>query len=90
MLTSIPFSGGSMMKCHVHLLLMLFSCGAARAQTDKTAFIPKPILPGGLVLPLYPPNSERLSSKLREITIFERRLSALETRYSSGAFCVTP
>jgi acetyl esterase/lipase len=52
-----------MMKCHVHLLLMLFSCGAARAQTDKTAFIPKPILPGGLVLPLYPPNSERLKQE---------------------------
>jgi len=43
------------------LLLLLVSCHAAQAQTAATApFLPEPILPGGVVLSLYPADSPRL------------------------------
>jgi acetyl esterase/lipase len=43
------------------LLLLLLLCRAAQAQTDQNRpFIPEPILPGGIVLPLYPPDSPHL------------------------------
>jgi endo-1,4-beta-xylanase len=44
------------------LFLFLVSCHAARAQADTpaTPFLPEPILPGGVVLPLYPADSPRL------------------------------
>ncbi len=44
------------------LFLFLVSCQAAQAQADTpaTPFIPEPILPGGVLLPLYPADSPRL------------------------------
>jgi endo-1,4-beta-xylanase len=51
------------MKPRIGLLALLLVCGrAAQAQTDtpKKPFIPEPILPGGVVLPLYSPDSPRL------------------------------
>ena len=44
------------------LFLVLVSCHAPRAQADTPAppFLPEPILPGGVVLPLYPADSPRL------------------------------
>ena len=46
----------------VMLPLLLACCHAAQAYADPPAkpFIPEPILPGGVVLPLYPPDSPRL------------------------------
>jgi endo-1,4-beta-xylanase len=49
------------MKFHVGALFLLICCQAAEAQAPAAApFIPEPILPGGVVLPLYPPDSPRL------------------------------
>src|SRR5262249_35927790 len=47
------------------LFLLLAWCPVVRAQTDAPAkpFVPEPILPGGLVLPLYPPDSPRLKKE---------------------------
>jgi BD-FAE protein len=42
------------------LLLFAFACGSALAQNAPAPFIPEPILPGGVVLPIYPPDSPRL------------------------------
>ena len=43
------------------LLLLFVCCHAAQAQTNSAApFVPEPILPGGVVLSLYPPDSPRL------------------------------
>lgn len=49
------------MKLHLPALLLLV-CSAVQAQTTGTAapFTPKPILPGGVVLPLYPADSPML------------------------------
>ena len=46
----------------VMLPLLLACCHAAQAYAEPPAkpFIPEPILPGGVVLPLYPPDSPRL------------------------------
>ena len=49
------------MKSHVGALCLLICCHAVLAQTLAAApFIPEPIVPGGLVLSLYPPDSPRL------------------------------
>jgi len=51
------------MKLRIGMLpLLLAWCHAAQSQTGAPAkpFIPEPILPGGVVLPLYPPDSPRL------------------------------
>ncbi len=50
------------MKFHLGVLLpLLILCHGAQADDSPAApFIPKPIIPGGLVLPLYPADSPRL------------------------------
>jgi acetyl esterase/lipase len=50
------------MKLYVGALLpLLILCHAAHAQAPAAApFIPEPIVPGGVVVPLYPPDSPRL------------------------------
>jgi endo-1,4-beta-xylanase len=46
----------------ITLLLLFVWCSAALAQTNSAApFVPEPVLPGGLVLSLYPPDSPRLN-----------------------------
>src|SRR5215211_59479 len=50
------------MKLRITLLLLFFCCRAAPAQTEPTdkAFVPEPVLPGGVVLSLYPVDSPKL------------------------------
>lgn len=50
------------MKLHISILSLLVFCHAAQAQTDTTGkpFVPQPILPGGMVLSLYPADSPHL------------------------------
>ena len=54
------------MKLHVGMLFLLSAwCHTAQAQPDTPAkpFIPEPILPGGVVLSLYPADSPRLKQE---------------------------
>jgi len=52
------------MKCYVGLLFLLLAwCNAAQAQSEANPFVPKPILPGGVVLSLYPADSPRLKKE---------------------------
>jgi hypothetical protein len=49
------------MKFYVGALLsLLIVCRVTHAQTPTAPFIPEPIVPGGKVLSLYPPDSPRL------------------------------
>ncbi len=65
------------MKLHVALLLPLLACfHAAQAQNPATApFKPEPILPGGLVLSLYPANSPHLKrERIHEVERYNTTL----------------
>src|SRR5690242_2181201 len=56
-------SGSSTMKRTLGAIVLLLSYVTwLQAETPKEgkAFVPEPVLPGGLVLPLYPPDSPRL------------------------------
>ena len=69
------------MKLHISILfLSLVWCHAAQAQTDTSAkpFIPEPILPGGVVLSLYPADSPRL--KRERIHEAERYNTSLKNK----------
>jgi hypothetical protein len=69
-----------MKLCVGMLPLLLAWCHAAQAQNGAPAkpFIPEPILPGGVVLPLYPPDSPRL--KRERIHEPERYNTSLKTK----------
>src|SRR5436190_18880260 len=69
------------MKLYIGTLILLpVWCQAAQAQTDAKAkpFIPEPILPGGVVLPLYPADSPRL--KRERIHEAERYNTSLKNK----------
>src|SRR5689334_9609651 len=58
-----PATGGRTMTPRIGTLFLLAAwCPSARAQPDAPAkpFVPQPILPGGVVLSLYPADSPRL------------------------------
>ncbi len=63
------------MKFQISLLLLLVWCTAAQAQNPATApFVPEPILAGGVVLSLYPPDSPHLKrERLHEAEKYNTR-----------------
>jgi acetyl esterase/lipase len=67
------------MRPHVSTLsLLVVCCLVARAEDPKAPFKPELILPGGVVLPLYPPGSPHL--KQERIHEAERYNTALKNK----------